>query len=280
MNIVNKILLIIILLLGNYYNFAQTTPQSQFNSAMNLFNKSKYFDSITEFKRLLYFDHDKIYNYRANLQIGIAYKEGGKFDDAVKYFTIAEMRASNEQEYFQSKIWAVRANILRRSTDQALKILDQLMSNSKFDTSKNEINYWEGWANIFADKWDLAAESFSKNPADSSLAKFCDDVVNDRYSELFAKYSSYIIPGMGQFYTGEYISGVLSLGWNLLFGYLTINSFAEERVFDGMVTANFLWLRFYSGNLQNAEKFAKQKNLIISNKALRYLQTGYRGKKP
>lgn len=280
MSTVNKIFLILLLVYGNQILFAQTTLQGQFEKAMLLFNESKYFDSITDFKKLLFFDHEKSYSFKANLYIGKAYKEGGKFDEAVKYFTLAEINASNEQEYFESKIWAVRANILRRSTDQAIKMLDQIMSNPKFDSSKVEINYWQGWAYIFADKWDIAAKAFSKNSADSLLAKFCSDVDDEKYSESFAKYSSYLIPGMGQFYTGEYISGILSLGWNVLFGYSAINSFAEERVFDGIVTANFLWLRFYSGNLQNAEKFAEQKNLTITNDALRNLQINYKGKKP
>jgi hypothetical protein len=280
MSIVNKILIILLLIYGNQILFAQTTLQGQFEKAVQLFNGSKYFDSITEFKRLLFFDREKKYSFQSNLYIGTAYKEGGKFDEAVHYFTIAEMNASNEQEIFDSKIWAVRANILRRSTDQAIKMLEQILSDSKFDSSNVEINYWKGWAYIFSDKWDLAAESFSKNPADSLLAKFCSDVDDEKFSESFAKYSSYLIPGLGQFYTGEYISGALSLGWNVLFGYLAIDSFADERVFDGFVTANFLWLRFYSGNLQNAEKFVTQKNLTITNDALRNLQTIYKGKKP
>ncbi len=100
------------------------------------------------------------------------------------------------------------------------------------------------------------------------------------YSEKFAKYSSYVIPGFGQFYTGEYLSGALSLSWNILSGYLTINSFIEDRVFDGIMVGNFLWLRFYSGNSQNAEKFAVQKNLQISNSALKYLQFNFAGERP
>ena len=59
-----------------------------------------------------------------------------------------------------------------------------------------------------------------------------------------------------------------------------LGSFIEERVFDGFVTANFLWLRFYNGNVQNAEKFVSQKNLEITNLALDYLQFQYPGKKP
>jgi hypothetical protein len=46
------------------------------------------------------------------------------------------------------------------------------------------------------------------------------------------------------------------------------------------MTGNFLWLRFYSGNLQNAEKFVHKRNLEISNSALRFLQNEYKGAKP
>jgi hypothetical protein len=76
------------------------------------------------------------------------------------------------------------------------------------------------------------------------------------------------------------LSGTLSLGWNILFGYLTINAIVEDRIFDALIIGNFLWLRFYSGNIQNAEKFAVQKNLQISNKALEYLENQYKGEKP
>ena len=107
-----------------------------------------------------------------------------------------------------------------------------------------------------------------------------DNIDEELYSVSFAKTISYIIPGAGQIYTGEYISGLLSLGWNVLWGYLTIRSFIDERIFDGIVIANFLWLRFYRGNFQNAEKFAEEKNLIISNKGLEYLQYEYSGRKP
>ncbi len=65
-----------------------------------------------------------------------------------------------------------------------------------------------------------------------------------------------------------------------MFGFLTINALVEDRVFDGIVIGNFLWLRFYSGNIQNAEKFAEQKNLEISNKALFFLQFNYLGEIP
>ena len=96
----------------------------------------------------------------------------------------------------------------------------------------------------------------------------------------FSKLLAYILPGAGQFYTGEYLSGAMSLSWNILFGYLTINSFVEERVFDGFAIGTLLWMRFYRGNYQNAERFAENKNIEIANNKLKYIQQNYQGLKP
>ncbi|MEO8232164.1 MAG: hypothetical protein ABI638_07760 [Ignavibacteriota bacterium] len=273
-----KIFLLFIFFIAN--GFAQISLQQQFDYSNNLFNQEKYFDAITELKRLQFFDTENIYSFKSNLLIGKSYKAGAKFDEAVKYFTLAEINARSDDELFNSKVLNARTNILRRTTKQSERILNDLMDDPKFLSKQNEIKYWCGWNYIFNDDWDKAYEIFNQNNLDTTLANLCKSVDDEMYSEKFAKYSSYIVPGFGQFYTGEYLSGALSLSWNVLFGYLTINSFIEDRVFDGIMVGNFLWLRFYSGNTQNAEKFAIQKNLQISNKALQYLQFNFAGERP
>jgi hypothetical protein len=260
--------------------FPQNTLQQQFEYANQLFTQEKYFDAITELKRLQFFDKENLYAFQSNLLIGKSYKAGAKFDDAIKYFTVAEMDAANDQDYFISKVLNARTNILRRTTKQAERILNELNIDSRFTSKLKEIKYWQGWNCIFSDDWEKASEIFAEGDIDMVLANFCKTIDEEMYNKNFAKYSSYLIPGLGQFYTGEYVSGALSLSWNILFGYLTINAFAEDRIFDGIMIGNFLWLRFYSGNIQNAEKFVVQKNLQISNKALNYLQFRFNGEKP
>ncbi|HSP87841.1 MAG TPA: hypothetical protein VLN45_06890, partial [Ignavibacteriaceae bacterium] len=152
--------------------------------------------------------------------------------------------------------------------------------DSRWGNRKNEINYWKGWAYIFADDWDKAAEEFSKNPQDKELKELCEQTDKKKYSVAFAKIASVILPGAGQFYTGNYLSGLLSLGWCALWGYIAVDAFIEDRIFDGIAVGNFLWFRFYQGNLQNAEKFAVEKNIQISNESLYYLQHSYDGIKP
>lgn len=260
--------------------FAQSTLEQQFKFANQLFTHEKYFDAITELKRLQFFDIENKFSFRSNLLIGISYKAGAKFDEAIKYLTLAEINNSDDEEYFLCRILNARTNILRRTTKQAEKILNELLDDPRYISKEKEIKYWMGWNYIFSNEWEKALEVFNENRLDTTLAELCKTVDNEMYSVNFAKYSSYVIPGFGQFYTGEYLSGTLSLGWNILFGYLTINAFIEDRIFDGIIIGNFLWLRFYSGNIQNAEKFAIQKNLQISNKALEYLQFQYKGEKP
>jgi hypothetical protein len=267
-------------LLVSFVSFAQNSFDAQLNYAKELYSDEDYFDTITELKRLLFFSNSGKYNYEANKLIGKSYKQGAKFSEAIRHLTLAEINADNIEQLYQARIEIVRINILRRTTGRAFRLLDSIAVDPRFNDKTDEIKYWRGWAYIFADNWQDAADTFADIDSSYRLKELAEQVEDDMYSVTFAKTISYIIPGAGQIFTGEYISGLLSLGWNVLWGYLTIKAFIDERIFDGIVVANFLWLRFYRGNLQNAENFAIEKNLIISNKALHYLQFEYDGIKP
>lgn len=260
-------------------SFAQDSFQYQFDLAKKLYDEENYFDAVTEFKRLLFFDETGRFLYEANKLIGLSYKEGAKFSDAIHFLALAEINASTSEQIFESKIEIIKINILRRTTSRALSLLDDLKKDERFSNKSNEINFWTGWTYIFADDWEKASTEFALIDSTHFLKTFCDSVNNDLYNVTLAKTLS-IVPGFGQFYTGEYISGFISIGWNVLWGYLTINAFTEDRVFDGFVIGTLLWYRFYNGNLQNAEKFATQKNLEKTNSALHYLKNNYKGNKP
>ena len=259
---------------------AQDHLSIQFDYANNLFNSRLYYDAITEFKRLQFFDSTKKYNYELNYKIGECYKAGAKYDDAIKYFSFAELGARNENEYYDSKTQIIRTNILRRTTVRALQLCDELEKDQRFISKKDEINYWRGWIYIFADDWKAAAKSFAKINFRHELKILAEQTDKAKVSVTFAKVISYILPGSGAIYSGKFLSGLMSLGWNVLAGFWTINSFVEDRIFDGIVIADLVWLRFYRGAIQNAEEFAVEKNLEVSNKSLRYLQNEYKGIKP
>ena len=269
----------LIFLLNYSFLYCQQTLHEQYEFALSLYNHEKYFDAVTELKRLNFFDKEKEYAFNSDLLIGKSFKEGGKFSEALRYFTLAGINAVSDSDFYEAKINSVKINILRRTTDQAQRLLNGLQSDKRFRDKEYEITYWRGWAYIFADDWKKAAEEFDEIKEDT-LRILCEQVTSDKYNVTTVKILSYIIPGAGQIYTGHYFNGFLSFGWNVLWGYLTVKAFVDERIFDGFVIGNFLWLRFYVGNLQNAEKFVEEENLKISNKALSRLQNEYQGKKP
>ncbi|MGE5429818.1 MAG: hypothetical protein ACM3QX_02020 [Syntrophomonadaceae bacterium] len=258
---------------------AQTPLERQFQLCRELLNKEEYYDAITELKRLLFFDKKKEYAFRGNYLIGYSYMRGAKLDDAVKYFSLAQTSAPGDSALFDVKTEIIKCNILRRTTENALLILRQMEKEAVFSNRIIEIDYWKAWAYIFADDWEKASAEFQKAGASKEIIEYSLAVEKAKYSVSFAKVISYILPGSGQFYTGNYISGIMSLAWTGFLGYLAYDSFAAQRAFDGLIEAG-LFFRFHRGNVQNAEKFAIQRNSEISRDALIYLQNNYKGLKP
>jgi len=259
---------------------AQLQLEKQFAYAETLFVQEKYYDAITEAKRLAFFDTTHQYSFKANNLIAESYRQGGKLSEAVHYFTRAEISSHDKMELFSTKIEIIKINILRRAFSLVNHQLNEIEKDARFAADSSSLQYWRGWNYLFHDDWEKAAEVFGKIDSAATLKNICEEVQKKKYSVSFAKGLSVVLPGAGQFYTDEYVSGFLSLGWNVLLGYLTVQAFSADRVFDGMAVGTLLWLRFYNGNLSNAEKFAVEKNELIKNETLDYLQKNYQGLKP
>jgi len=272
--------LILYFLLICHASLAQNTLHTQYAFAKKLFNDENFFEAITEYKRLIFFDSLNQYSFKANKHIALCYKHGGKFSEAIYYFTLAELSAPNLDSLFDIKIEIVKTNLLRSTIYHAFELLNDLNNEERFADKKDQITYWKGWAYIFNDDWESASKEFAKLNVNHEMKLLCDNACESEYSTTKAKILSYIIPGAGQFYTGNYLSGILSFGWVALWTYISVNAFMAERVFDGIIVADFLAFRFYNGSLQNAEKFAIEHNSEVSDWMLKYLENNYRGLKP
>lgn len=273
-------MVLVVLMFLPSHSFTQQIYENQYDFAKNLMNEKKYFDAITEFKRLIFFNRDSTNLFLYYSLIGDCYKAGAKFDESIYYYTLSEINSKTSGQIYDAQIKIIRSNILRRTTNRALSLLDSLAANKNYLDKIDEINYWRGWAFIFSDNWESASVEFAKVDSAKQLAEFCRLTNENLYSVTLAKTLSYFFPGLGQFYTGNYVSGLLSLGWNVLWGYTAIKAFSADRIFDGIMVSNFLWFRFYRGNFENAEKFAEEVNLLETNKALNWLQNEFNGTKP
>lgn len=278
-----KKFLLILLIIVNAIS-AQNSLEFLKAKADSLYKSHNYFDAITEYKRLCFFaemsNRLQEYSYYCNLMIGKSYKGGARFDDAVKYFFRAALNANDANSEFGAKIEMVKVNILRGTLPRASEIIHEMEEDTRFLNKKDSLLYWKAWIHIFDENWESAYQILKENQLSYEMQRICRNVIEEKYSVTFAKTISYIVPGSGLIYTGNYLQGLLSLGYNILFGYFTADAFAAERIFDGMANGSLLWLRFYRGSIQAAEKSARKRNKEIFNRALVYFQLNYDGAKP
>lgn len=260
--------------------YAQNELIEQLNFANSLFDSTNYFDAITEYKRLIFFDKEKEYVREANFKIALCYKHGGFYDKAIEYFKLSELEAGTSEEILESKIQIVRCNLLRRTIPMAFQLLDEIQNEFPTEEYMEEICYWRGWAFMLNDQWEKAENEFSKIDSMHELKVLSGTVEESKYSVNFAKVISYLIPGSGYIYAGNIWQGLLSLGWNILGGYFTIDAIMNNRIFDAFVIGELGWLRFYRGSIEGSENSVKKKNLEIINSAYRFLKNKYEGIKP
>ncbi len=116
--------------------------------ADSLYSSDNLYEAITEYKRLLFFDNLDSYAYEANYKIGLCYKLGGKYDDAIKHLKIAEKKSTNVNLRANAKLQIIRANILRRTIPEALLLLEQVENQMSNKINPDSIYYWRGWALI------------------------------------------------------------------------------------------------------------------------------------
>ena len=146
--------------------------------------------------------------------------------------------------------------------------------------------FFRGICAIYTSKWKEAREalniyfSHSNNKSQEMFNKINTLLVeaqNSKYkSPKLAKTLSTILPGFGQIYAGNWLSGINALLINSATGYLFFNDLLKKQYKDAIFNGFFLFERFYSGNRINAEnavrKYNQYKKQKYANQILEILQ--------
>lgn len=234
-------------------------------NADNLFENEFYYNSITEYKRLLYFDKDSVHFVNSNEKIGDAYSKGGFFDLANYYYEQALLKADSVvMVAIQKKI--IRNFISEDNLKEAIEKMkfysfEEVLQKDLIGILKFKEGDFEGAKRILDNKF---------------LINLCNLAENESLNPYFSKLISYFLPGFGRIYAGEYLSGIIDLSWNILSGYFTIRAFSEERELDGILIGSLVWLRFYRGNIQGAVNTVEIENKRIKEKYYFEMKNYYR----
>lgn len=244
------------------------------------YEAGKFFQAVTEAKRLLYFDSTATLHYNAALLAGKSLDKTGAYREASWYYTLAERHAQIPVESFRARTGRARCYIAMALYNNAREQLLQLQQDSLKNTNPGETYFYLGLTAALSNDWNGAAKYFAETDSLKHLEALCIETARQLKNPGLAMLFSALIPGSGQAYAGEYLNGALSLGWNALWAYTAISAFAAERIFDGAMVTLFLWARFYYGGIRNADRMIEFYNTAAENAAYKKMEELFKGALP
>ena len=282
-------------ILNNFFQLSIILFLTTFSAADDLaldlagkfFNSGDYYNSITEYKRFIFFNSNTKNDNLSyvHYKIGLAYRNQKKWQECINAFQKSIQTAATEGIRDERKIALAIALIASGHYSTAEFLLIKVEMFSRIPKLKQKAAFFRAISAVYSFKWNQAREAFhsysinTKNESqetfkqiDSLLAEAQDVKYK---SPKLAKMLSTILPGSGQIYAGDWGNGVNALLINAATGYLFVNDVLNHQYLMAIFSSLFLFQRFYSGNKSNAEKSAKKynerKNQLFAAKILEIL---------
>lgn len=130
-----------------------------------------------------------------------------------------------------------------------------------------------GWAYLEEHDFERAAGEFRKAGEDS-LATLVQGLKIRLKNPVTARWLS-LIPGLGETYAGRPLFGLWVFLVNAGDTYLVISNILARRYVDAVLAYSFLWQRFYTGSMANADRFARNWNTRAYKNALDPVRSGF-----
>lgn len=225
-----------------------------------------FYDAITEYKRLLFFDKLAAGHSDVNSKIGFCYAYLGEYENSAWYFDKAMLSAENDSIKEHRMVDGAVTEMVFGDTDHAIMTFYQLLRESPYPDIRNRAGTNLFLAMVLEHDWPAAYDIFIGNISDTpfaldSISVLLENALNISYkSPKTAELMSMIIPGTGQIYAGGFWAGLNAMVINGATSYLTFNEIINERFITGTVSFLFLFQRYYSGNRFHAARIAAEHN--------------------
>ncbi|MCK4689820.1 MAG: hypothetical protein KAT41_05965 [Candidatus Marinimicrobia bacterium] len=240
------------------------------------YSKQHYFESVTEYKRLLFF---KKYSNKDEIlyKIAKAYYSSGQKESAAN--TLLELISDNETSDFDRDGLILLAKIYWELYDyQSMRNVLDYLGNILENDKKEQIQYIKAWTYIYQANWEEGIEELR-----SLGCAECDALIQDvenvssvpKKSKKAAIILSNIIPGSGQFYAGDYENALYSFA---LVGSITASIIAnvyQKVYFVALIKYLFLYSRYSRGGLKNLAKRIDRENVDAIGEYLKKVSEKY-----
>ena len=258
--------LLIVLLLGASFAYADDGRETPLRFAESLFAERDYYRAITEYKRYLFLNPQSPRAGWVQFRIGESYLNGGKLDAA--RFAFEDLLKTQKDPRLRRWVFLAmaRAFYKRGMLKQSAGVLDQLIPELKDPDLLGHAYYLTGCARLKIGEAKKAKSAFESVGAGHKMGEQAgwlsgqvmrlDDLPEK--SPVLAGMLS-LIPGLGHVYLGEYAVAFTAFCWNGLFGFATFDAFRRGHYGVGALLAA-LELLWYSGTIYGAVSGAHRYN--------------------
>jgi len=226
-----------------------------------------YNDAVTEYRRYLFFNPFDSNNSDIHAALCYCYVELGDKKAAFRAMGRAVKYAANDSVKIHRRL--DRAVIAIAMDD--LDFAERELTTLAIDTNRDLVNRRAGvllfLTYVFKNDWKASRQVRNLLTADGyvfsdSLVYILDEACRSRRkSPAKAALLSTLIPGLGQVYNGQWLTGLHALALNAAMGYLTVSLVIDEAYVSSFLSFVFLFQRYYEGNRQYAFKGVEEHNL-------------------
>ena len=237
-----------------------------------LYENDMTYEAITEYKRYLFHNQDAKDSDYARFKIAMGLVFLNDLSGADK--ALEDLSFNANQEIFGHRAKLISALLYIKSNDfhRAVAELEYLIRVSPKERI-GEIQYFLAWVKLFKGEDEEAIDLFSQLLRDPNATRTYTSaaygihrfishnpaVTGNKIPNL-ARFVSGILPGAGQMYAGDVLSGINSTVLNGSIAYFVINNISLGNYFQAAYIFYFLWRRYYFGGIELAGEKAIEFN--------------------
>ena len=242
--------------------------------ADTLFRQGSYHDAVTEYKRFAFFHAGDLQRGLCFQKMGVAFSRNGDWAGATDSFRAALSILSADSLRNDTRTELAITLIASGNHAAARYQLLKLIHLSESDRRRRRALFFQGVNDVYLFDWNSAFSSLQAffcdctSPQCSTLSSeilpSLRKLMNQEYkSPRKAKVLSTVLPGLGQAYAGHYGRAINALALNGLTAGAVVYSVRQGNHFDALVFVS-LFMRFFWGNRESAEKLAESYNLNLN----------------
>jgi tetratricopeptide (TPR) repeat protein len=243
------------------------------NLADSLYEIDDFSNSITEYKRFIFFNPESEYLSYAFYKLGLSNMYINNWIECIDATKMSFKYAKDDSLKDEIRITLGIFYIITKNFNLAQLELLHVSQFSKYSKLKSDALFFLGLCYVYMNNWNKAHELFKtfytkNNLANSEEAKKIDSLLvlaknSPKKSLRLAKGLSTFLPGSGQIYAGAYFNGLNAFILNCLNTFFFTKSIVNKKYIDASIIFFGILYRYYTGNKYNAGKLAEKYNVNL-----------------